>query len=108
PGVSHDRSAMSRFFSHGMTVLSRPADPSSVFHGPSFAPRAQRPHRKSIASPAPALTPAFFSHASRSSGKIRVPGSRYGRPLSRGMSYSTARVTMPFFMLRTEFRAAPP
>ena len=54
-----------------------------------------------------ARTPVRFSQASRSSGKILVPGSRYGTPFRRAMSYKTARVTMPSFMLSTEFRDAP-
>ncbi len=37
--------------------------------------------------------PAFFSHASRSSTKIGVPGSRYGTPFRRGMSIRMPRVT---------------
>src|SRR5206468_239257 len=91
-----------------MTELSSPADPSSIAHGPSLARRAHRPQRISIASPAIAFTPAFRSQASRSSEKIRVPGSRYGTPFNLGMSYSTARVTIPPFMVRMEFLAAPP
>ena len=43
------------------------------------------------------LTPAFFSHASRSSTSIAVPGSRYGTPRRRGMSTRMPRVTMPLF-----------
>ena len=38
---------------------------------------------------------------------MRSPGSRYGTPFSLAMSYSTARVTMPFFIGSTELRAAP-
>src|SRR5678809_493798 len=78
---------MSRFFSHGITELSSPAIASLMGHGPSLDRRVHRPQRSSIASPAIAFTPDIFSQASRSSAKIRVPGSRYGTPLSLGMSY---------------------
>src|SRR5204863_203900 len=81
--------------SHGITELSRPAADSVIGHTPSLARRVQRPQRRRSASPAMARTPVFFSQASKSSGKMRVPGSRYGTPFSRGMSYSTPRVTIP-------------
>ena len=67
-------------------------------HGPSAFRRAQTPVRTNSASPAATFTPAFFSHASMSAGKMRSPGAMYGTPLRRAMSYSTARVTMPVFI----------
>src|SRR4029079_1121830 len=99
---------MSRFFSHGITELSSPAIASLMGHGPSLDRRVHRPQRSSIASPAIAFTPDIFSQASRSSAKIRVPGSRYGTPLSLWMSYSTPPVTITVFIVRIEFFAAPP
>lgn len=69
----------------GITVLSNPAA-SSPACGPTFARRAHFPQRRISASPAVTFTPVFFSHASKSAGKMRVPGSRYGTPFSLGMS----------------------
>ena len=65
--------------------------------GPTAARRFQRPMYSSTTSPGPALTPIFFSHASRSARRIGVPGSTQSVPLSCAMSYRTARVAMPSF-----------
>ena len=45
-------------------------------HEHAVARRAQRPVRSITISPLPTFTRACFSHASRSSGRIAVPGSR--------------------------------
>ena len=79
---------------HHRRVVAGPLRPT--FHAPSFSRRAQRPVRRKIASPEPILMPVFFSHASRSSTNTGVPGSRYGRFFSRGMSIRTPRVITPF------------
>ena len=86
-------SATPRAFSHAAVDACSPAAFCPTFHGPSAVRRAQRPVRTSSASPGPTFTPARFSHASRSSTKIGVPGSRYGRSFARAMSIRIPRVT---------------
>ena len=105
--ASLPRNETPRSLSHGATDACRPAALRAMGHGPSFSRRAQRPVRTNSASPADTLRPACFSHASRSSTKIGVPGSRYGTFFNRAMSMRTPRVTTPFLSDWMPIRVQP-